>query len=149
VLDCTGEDNAVVLEAAVLGTAVLELVEEAGELSTVVEATGTLLVVVSDAFEADKTLVEVDADAVEVSSTLLLLGTSVELEVDVGTGSGTTGAPPAHEPLYAAKEPLTVFLPETELSSVQDSSTLIATQPAVVSQRAWQLNMEATVACRL
>ncbi|KAK0347351.1 hypothetical protein LTR91_016832 [Friedmanniomyces endolithicus] len=143
-LDCTGEEDAVVLE-----TAVLELVEEADELGTVVEANGTLLDVVPDAVEADSTLAEVDADAVEEESTLLLLDTGVELEVNVGTGNGTTGGPPAHGPLYAAREPLTVFFPETELSSVQDSPTLIATQPAVVSQRAWQLSMEATVACRL
>ena len=143
-LDCAGEEEAVMLE-----TAELDVVEEAEELCTVVEANGRLLVVVADAFEADSTLVDVDADAVEVESTLLLPGTGVELEADVGTGSGTTGEPPAHEPLYAAKEPLTVFFPETELNSVQDSSTLIATQPAVVSQRAWQLNIEATVACRL
>ncbi|TKA77895.1 hypothetical protein B0A55_03350 [Friedmanniomyces simplex] len=107
---------------------VVESAEEAEEVETVDDVNGTLLVVEPDAVEDDSALVTVDPDAVEDDSALLLLDADAELVDNIGMGSGTTGGPCGHEPLYAATEPFTVLCPEMTLSNVQEVSTLTATQ---------------------
>ena len=141
----------------VVAEATLELLEEE---VLVCEDDGVLeleTLAVDEAEEVESTLLVVetsdDVDSVDEDTELLVVGTETvdddeTLLVDnVCVGFFTTG--PAQAPLYAAREPSTVDTPETSLSSVQESATLTATQSAVVSQRAWQLSREATVASRL
>ena len=107
-------------------------VEEADEVES-----GLLVVETSEDVESvdeeDSTVLETDAELLEV----------------VGIGCFTTGAPPAHAPLYAAKEPLTSDIAETALNKVQESAKLAAIHSAVVSQRARQSSRDAAVTSRL